>query len=78
MLSNQEESTILYKTLCFDCLPIRQNQEGINYFLATLYVPRVAFEEQCLAAPKSAVAQGILKRSNLARLNHSEGLIPRP
>jgi hypothetical protein len=26
------------KTFCFDCLPIRQNREGINYFLAILEV----------------------------------------
>jgi hypothetical protein len=28
MLSNQEESAILIKALCLDCLPIRQNREG--------------------------------------------------
>jgi hypothetical protein len=25
------------KTLCFDCLPIRQNRKAVNYFLDTLY-----------------------------------------
>jgi hypothetical protein len=24
------------KTLCFDCLPVRQNRQGVNCFLATL------------------------------------------
>jgi hypothetical protein len=36
MLLNQEESTILNKTLCFDCLPIRQNREEVNCVLVTL------------------------------------------
>jgi hypothetical protein len=33
-------SRVLYQiqTPCFDCLPIRQNREGINYFLAILYM----------------------------------------
>jgi hypothetical protein len=36
------------------------------------FVPRVDFDEQLPAVPKSAVTQGILKSSELAHLSHAE------
>jgi hypothetical protein len=36
------------------------------------FVPRIDFDEELPAVPKSVVTQGILKRSELAHLSHSE------